>query len=162
VAQGPAPALVESAGLDTPAGSALGPYSILSLLGAGGMGEKVYRARDPRLGREVAIKVVSGESVTDPARRARVEPEARAAAALNHPHILAVYDVGTAEVAGVPTIPPCATIRIRRSVLRRAYRLGEAARFETVEADVKRVGEIRTRCARKTIRTPPPSARASI
>ncbi len=60
------------------AGATLGPYSILSLLGSGGMGD-VYRARDPRLGRDVAIKVVSGEGASDPARRARFEQEARAA-----------------------------------------------------------------------------------
>ena len=83
-------------------GARLGPYEILALLGQGGMGE-VYRARDPRLGRDVAIKVVSGEGASDPVRRARFEQEARAAAALNHPHILAVHDIGTAHLAGGPT-----------------------------------------------------------
>ena len=69
----------------------LGPYEIIALLGAGGMGE-VYRARDPRLGREVAIKILHEEAAGDPARRARFELEARAVAALNHPNILGVYD----------------------------------------------------------------------
>src|SRR5713226_8952606 len=68
-------------------GTKLGPYEILALIGAGGMGE-VYRARDPRLGRDVAIKV-SHEEFTD-----RFEREARAVAALNHPNICHLYDVG--------------------------------------------------------------------
>ena len=74
-------------------GTRLGPYEILSPLGAGGMGE-VYRARDPRLGREVAIKVLPAGCSSDPERLRRFEQEARAAAALNHPNILAVFDIG--------------------------------------------------------------------
>jgi serine/threonine protein kinase len=76
------------------AGTRLGPYEILDLVGAGGMGE-VYRARDPRLGREVAVKVLPRELASDPERLLRFEREARAVAALNHPNILTVYDVGT-------------------------------------------------------------------
>jgi hypothetical protein len=75
------------------AGSRLGPYDVLSPIGAGGMGE-VYRARDPRLGRDVALKVLPAEHTADPDRLRRFEREARAVAALNHPHILAVFDVG--------------------------------------------------------------------
>src|SRR5262245_36240057 len=75
-------------------GARLGPYEILSALGAGGMGE-VYRARDPRLRRDVAIKVLASARSADPDRLVRFEQEARAAAALNHPNILAVYDIGT-------------------------------------------------------------------
>jgi serine/threonine protein kinase len=74
-------------------GSKLGPYEIVAPLGAGGMGE-VYRARDTRLNREVALKVLPREFENDPARRRRFEQEARAVAALNHPNIVAVYDVG--------------------------------------------------------------------
>jgi serine/threonine protein kinase len=74
-------------------GTRLGPYEILSTLGAGGMGE-VYRARDSRLGRDVALKVLPSAFSADPERLARFEQEARAAAALNHPNILAVHDVG--------------------------------------------------------------------
>ena len=74
----------------------LGPYEIQSLLGAGGMGE-VYRARDPRLGREVAIKILTSGSAPDSERLRRFEQEARATAALNHPNILAVFDIGTQD-----------------------------------------------------------------
>jgi Tol biopolymer transport system component len=75
-------------------GARLGPYEIVSALGAGGMGE-VYRARDPRLGRDVAIKVLPGVFSADVDRLHRFEQEARAAAALSHPNILAVLDIGT-------------------------------------------------------------------
>src|SRR3981081_795450 len=74
----------------------LGPYEIVSSLGAGGMGE-VYRARDESLDREVAIKVLPKELASDPDRLRRFEQEARAAAALNHPNILAVYGFSTTE-----------------------------------------------------------------
>src|SRR5437773_1664507 len=76
------------------AGTSLGPYQILAAIGAGGMGE-VYRARDPRLGRAVAVKVLPASVCSDPERLRRFEQEARAAGALNHPNVLAVYDVGT-------------------------------------------------------------------
>jgi serine/threonine protein kinase len=75
-------------------GTRLGPYEILSLVGAGGMGE-VYRAKDPRLGRDVAIKVLPAEFSVDADRLRRFEQEARAAAALNHPNILTVHEIGT-------------------------------------------------------------------
>ncbi len=76
------------------AGTRLGPYEVVELLGVGGMGE-VYRGRDPRLGREVAIKVLPVEVGQDAARLRRFEQEARAASALNHPNILTVFDVGS-------------------------------------------------------------------
>ena len=78
------------------AGRRLGPYEVLGALGAGGMGE-VYRARDTRLGRDVALKVLPADVAGDPDRRRRFEREARAVAALNHPAVLALYDVGEAE-----------------------------------------------------------------
>src|SRR5437879_637202 len=80
------------------AGARLGPYEIVSPIGAGGMGE-VYRARDPRLGRDVAIKVLPASFSDDPDRLRRFEQEARAAGVLNHPNIIAVYDVGEHEGA---------------------------------------------------------------
>jgi WD40 repeat protein len=75
-------------------GSRLGPYEIVGSLGAGGMGE-VFRAKDSRLGREVAIKVLPRELASDPDRLARFEREARAVAALSHPNILAIHDFAT-------------------------------------------------------------------
>jgi len=77
-------------------GTRFGPYEILALVGAGGMGE-VYRARDPRLTREVAIKVLPATFSSDPERLRRFEQEARAAGVLNHPNITAVHDLGTHE-----------------------------------------------------------------
>ena len=73
-------------------GRRLGAYQVLSLLGAGGMGE-VYLARDTKLGRDIAIKILPRDFSTDPDRRARFEREARLLAALNHPHIGAIYGV---------------------------------------------------------------------
>ncbi len=78
------------------AGSRLGPYEIVAAIGAGGMGE-VYRARDPRLGRDVAVKVLPAAFALDAERLARFQREARVIAALSHPNILAVYDVGAHE-----------------------------------------------------------------
>src|SRR6185369_9237446 len=74
----------------------LGPYEILAPLGVGGMGE-VYRARDPRLGRDVAVKVLPGRLSSDPDARLRFEREARAVAALSHPNIVAIFDVGVVD-----------------------------------------------------------------
>jgi serine/threonine protein kinase len=75
------------------AGDTLGNFQIVSLLGRGGMGE-VWRARDPRLKRDVAIKVLPAAVAQDPGRIARFEREARAASALNHANIVSVYDIG--------------------------------------------------------------------
>src|SRR5512132_2447637 len=76
-----------------PAGTRLAAYEVLGLIGAGGMGE-VYKARDTRLDRTVAIKILSAQFATDADRRQRFEREARAVAALNHPHICDLHDVG--------------------------------------------------------------------
>jgi eukaryotic-like serine/threonine-protein kinase len=81
-------------------GRRLGVYQVLAPIGAGGMGE-VYRAHDDRLGRDVAIKVLPAAWATDRARIRRLTNEARAAAALNHPHICTIYDVGSGG-AGEP------------------------------------------------------------
>ena len=78
------------------AGLRLGPYEIVGPLGAGGMGE-VFTARDTRLDRLVAVKVLPRGLASDPDRRARFEREAKAISALSHPHVCALFDVGRAE-----------------------------------------------------------------
>ena len=77
-------------------GSKLGPYEIQSLIGAGGMGE-VYRARDMRLQRVVAIKIVPQSLSSDPDRLGRFQQEARILGALNHPNLMAIHDVGSQD-----------------------------------------------------------------
>jgi Tol biopolymer transport system component len=84
--------------MNVPAGTKFGPYEVVAPLGAGGMGE-VYRARDPRLGRDVAIKVLPASFSSDPDRLKRFEQEARAAGVLNHPNLTIVYDIGTQDGA---------------------------------------------------------------
>src|SRR5688572_18728834 len=74
-------------------GTRLGPYEVIAPLGAGGMGE-VYKGRDTRLHRVVALKVLPAHIGTDPELRLRLEREARAISSLNHPHICALYDIG--------------------------------------------------------------------
>jgi serine/threonine protein kinase len=75
------------------AGTRLGPYEILAPLGRGGMGE-VYCARDPRLGRDVAVKILAQHLANDSGARTRFEREAMAVAALSHPNIVAIFDLG--------------------------------------------------------------------
>ncbi|MBS1792127.1 MAG: serine/threonine-protein kinase [Acidobacteria bacterium] len=86
-------------------GKKLGPYQVLALIGAGGMGE-VYQARDARLNRDVAIKVLPASFAKDADRLRRFEQEARATSALNHPNILTIFDIGAAspELGGAPYI----------------------------------------------------------
>src|SRR6188768_1755298 len=79
-------------------GTKFGPYEIVGPLGAGGMGE-VFRARDTRLGRDVAVKILPATFANDPDRRARFEREAQAVAALSHPNIVAIHDTGSAPTA---------------------------------------------------------------
>jgi serine/threonine protein kinase len=84
--------LVSRTGTATLTGRSIGAYHVLTKIGEGGMGE-VYRARDPRLGRDVAIKILPAEFASHPERLARFEREARMLAALNHPHIAAIHGV---------------------------------------------------------------------
>ena len=99
-------------------GTRLGPYEILSPLGAGGMGE-VYRGRDTRLGREVAVKVLPAALASDPGRLKRFEREARAASALNHPSIVTIYEIGAAD-----TVPYIAMELVKGEPLRSVLRQG--------------------------------------
>ena len=98
-------------------GARLGPYEIVSPAGGGGMGE-VYRGRDTRLDRTVAIKVLPPDLTTDSAARQRFEREARAVAALSHPHICGLFDIGTppAPSASAPyhAVPPLKPTAMRQ------------------------------------------------
>ena len=124
--------LLSETGTSMPAGRRLGAYEVQARIGAGGMGE-VYRARDTKLGRDVAIKILPQLFTSDPGRLARFEREARVLASLNHPHIGAIY--GLEDVDGVPAlvlelvngetladriargpIPPHETLRIARQM----------------------------------------------
>src|SRR5262245_18692633 len=80
-------------GMSLALGVRLGPYEVVAPLGAGGMGE-VYRARDTRLNRDVAVKVLPQHLSSNPQTRARFEREAKAVSSLNHPHICTLHDVG--------------------------------------------------------------------
>ena len=89
----PASGSIASGATSLQPGTRLGPYEIVAPLGAGGMGE-VYKARDTRLDRTVAIKVLSHDLIADSSARQRFEREARAIAALSHPHICPLFDIG--------------------------------------------------------------------
>ena len=116
------------------AGQRLGPYEVVGTLGAGGMGE-VYRARDARLGREVAIKVLPADKLTDPARRARFEQEARAVAALNHPHIVTIHEIESAEGVDYIVMELVAGKTLDALIPRHGMRVGEVLRIAIPLAD---------------------------
>jgi len=112
-------------------GIRLGPYEIVAPIGAGGMGE-VYRARDTRLGRDVAIKVLPPEFADDPERLRRFQQEARAVAALSHPNVLAIHDVGTYEA-----IPYLVTELLEGESLRDRLKAGGLTVRKAVETAVQ-------------------------
>jgi serine/threonine protein kinase len=116
------------------AGTRLGPYEILSPIGAGGMGE-VYRARDTRLGREVAIKVLPADRLADEARRARFVQEARAASALNHPNIVTIYEIESAEGSDFIVMELVPGKTLDALIPRQGMRLGELLRIAIPLAD---------------------------
>jgi Tol biopolymer transport system component/tRNA A-37 threonylcarbamoyl transferase component Bud32 len=115
-------------------GTRLGPYELLAPLGSGGMGE-VYRARDTRLGREVAIKVLPAEKLSDPVRRARFVQEARAASALNHPHIVTIHEIESAEGLDFIVMELVHGKTLDALIPRQGMRLGEALRIAIPLAD---------------------------
>src|SRR5271165_7179773 len=112
-------------------GTKLGPYEILGLVGAGGMGE-VYRAKDTRLGREVALKILPESFAREADRLRRFEQEARAVAALNHPNILAVFDIGQQD--GSPFL---VSELLEGETLRGALENGALPQRKTIEYGVQ-------------------------
>ena len=116
------------------AGATLGPYEILSLIGAGGMGE-VYRARDPRLNREVAIKVLPADRVGDEDRRRRFVQEAHAASALNHPHIITIHEIESADGNDFIVMEYVRGKSLDALIPRHGMRLGEVLRIAIPVAD---------------------------
>src|SRR5262245_6965804 len=115
-------------------GTRLGPYEILTPLGAGGMGE-VYRARDSRLGREVAIKILSPGLADNPTRRVRFEREAQAISRLSHPNICAVYDVGEQNGAAYLVMEYIEGESLEQRLRRGALPAGTALRLAIQIAD---------------------------
>src|SRR5678815_2313533 len=115
-------------------GAKLGDYEILRPLGAGGMGE-VYRARDSRLGREVAIKVLPAERVADESRRRRFLQEARAASALNHPNIVTVYEIESTEGRDFLVMELVIGKSLDALIPRQGMRLSEVLRIAIPVAD---------------------------
>jgi eukaryotic-like serine/threonine-protein kinase len=115
-------------------GSKLGPYEVISLIGAGGMGE-VYRARDPRLNREVAIKVLPADRVVDPDRRRRFVQEAHAASALNHPHIVTIHEIESANGIDFIVMEYVRGKSLDALIPRHGMRLGEVLRIAIPVAD---------------------------
>ena len=136
--------------MSLPTGARFGPYEVLSHLGSGGMGE-VYRARDTRLDRDVALKVLRAEAAPTPAARERFEREARALSRLSHPHVCALFDVGRAEdtdflvmelldgetLAARLARGPLPLDQLRRYALQIAQALGAAHREGIVHRDLK-------------------------
>jgi len=116
------------------AGTRLGPYEVIAPLGSGGMGE-VYRARDSRLGREVAIKVLPPDRLADQDRRGRFEQEARAVAALNHPHIVTIHEIESAEGIDFIVMELVPGKTLDALIPRQGMRLGEALRVAIPLAD---------------------------
>jgi len=117
-----------------PAGTRLGPYEIVSLVGSGGMGE-VYRAHDDRLARDVAIKTIAPHLANDPDALARFQREARAIAALSHPNILAIFDVGRQDDIWYVVTELLDGETVRDRILRGAVEWGEAVRIGAAVAD---------------------------
>jgi Tol biopolymer transport system component/predicted Ser/Thr protein kinase len=115
-------------------GTRLGPYEILAAIGAGGMGE-VYRARDTRLGREVALKVLPTDQAGDEERRARLVKEARAASALNHPNIVTIHEIDRENEVDFIVMEYVQGRTLDALIPRQGLRVGEALRIAIPLAD---------------------------
>src|SRR5580658_7938066 len=115
-------------------GDKLGPYEILVPIGSGGMGE-VYRARDTRLDRTVAVKVLPEHIARREDLRARFEREARAVASLNHPNICTLYDIGTQDGAGYMVMEYMEGETLAARIEKGALPLDQALKFATQIAD---------------------------
>ena len=115
-------------------GAKLGPYEVLALIGAGGMGE-VYRARDPRLNRDVAIKVLPADRMADPDRRRRFVQEAQAASALNHPHIVTIHEIESADGIDFIVMELVRGKSLDALIPRKGMRLSEVLRIAIPVAD---------------------------
>jgi Tol biopolymer transport system component/tRNA A-37 threonylcarbamoyl transferase component Bud32 len=115
-------------------GARIGTFEIIAALGAGGMGE-VYRARDTRLGREVAIKVLPAERLSDSVRHARFVQEARAASALNHPHIVTIYEIESADGMDFIVMELVPGKTLDTLIPKHGMRLGEVLRIAIPLAD---------------------------
>ena len=143
------PARIIHASLALTPGTRLGPYEIVALLGAGGMGE-VYRARDSRLDRDVAIKVLPAPVADDADRLRRFEHEARAIASLNHPHICQLYDIGPGYLVleyidGEPLRGPVAAPEAVRQAIQIARALEAAHDRGILHRDLKPTNVLITR-----------------
>src|SRR5262245_27382342 len=115
-------------------GTRIGPYEVVSVLGAGGMGE-VYRARDPRLDRIVAVKALPADKLADEGRKRRFLAEARAASALNHPNIVGIHDLATANGTDFLVMEYVPGKTLDETIPRKGLRLNEALRYATQIAD---------------------------
>ena len=132
--------------MSIPAGTRLGPYEVVAPLGAGGMGE-VYRARDAKLDRDVAIKVLPERLASDSAALARFEREAKTVAALSHPNLLGIYDFGTHDgvTYAVTELLSGETLRDRLTPDR-----SRAARRSSTRSRSRAVSQPRTSTASRT------------
>ncbi len=144
ILDGPAP-IVELMSTPHLVGKRIGPYELISRIGAGGMGD-VYKARDTRLDRTVAVKVICSYDARDPQARQRFVREARAVAALNHPHICTLYDIGSEDdvdflvmeyVDGATLRGPMTGEEARRLALQIATALATAHRHGILHRDIK-------------------------
>jgi len=117
-----------------PPGTRLGPYEILGLLGAGGMGV-VYKARDTRLDRTVAIKTLPGDKLSDEVRKARFVQEAKAASALNHPNIVSIYDIASNDGIDFLVMEFVAGKTLDQLIPKKGLKLEEVLRLAVQAAD---------------------------